>query len=87
MGFSRFGPFLHIGREPNTQQFGIAHSIPIFVQKYQVGLLVFFSLNLVSIFEKNYAIWSLFVKFLELDQGFFVKMKVVNKDDLLYWCN
>jgi len=24
MGFSNFGPFLHIGREPNTQQEGLS---------------------------------------------------------------
>jgi len=35
------------------------------------------------IFEKNDAIWSFFVKFLELDQGFFITIEVINKDGLL----
>jgi len=29
----------------------------------------------------------IFVKFLELDQYFFIKIEVVNSDGFLYWCN
>ena len=35
-------------------------------------------------FEKND---FLFVKFLESDQDFFIKIEVVNKDGFLCWCN
>jgi len=69
------------------KQIGITLLVFIFVQKYEVDLLVFFSLDLVSIFEKNDAIWSFFVKFLKLYQCFFIKIEVVNKNGLLYWYN
>jgi len=29
----------------------------------------------------------IFIKFLETDQCFFIKLKVVNKDSLFCWCN
>jgi len=57
--------------------------VPIFVQKYQVGPPIFLSLNLIPIFEKIMQFCSFFVKFIELDQCFFIKIEVVNKDGLL----
>jgi len=59
----------------------------ILVQKYQVGPLVFFSFNLFSILEKMMQFGLFFVKFLKLDQGFSIKIKVVNNVDFLCWCN
>jgi len=35
-----------------TKKIRIILLVPIFVQKYQIGFLMFFSLNLVIIFEK-----------------------------------
>jgi len=46
-----------------------------------------FLVSIWSWFSKNDVIWSFFVKFLELDQNFFIKIGVVNKEDLFYWCN
>jgi len=41
---------------------------------------------LVPIFEKLMQ-FGHFVKFLDTDQGFLIKIEVINNDDLLYWCN
>jgi len=53
------------------------------VQKYQVDLLVIFSLHVVPIFLKIIYFGLIFVKFLELDQDFSIKIEVVNNDDFL----
>jgi len=55
----------------------------ISVQKYQVDLLVIFSFNVVPIFLKIMQFGLVFVKFLELDQDFSIKIEVVNNDDFL----